>query len=243
MYNIMYVSRIRIQRDRFPTRDQYPFNLPVFQETSELLLDTPVTFFVGENGTGKSTLLRAIARACSIHIWQDEERGRYHHNPHEGDLHRCLEIKWRAEKVPGGFFASEIFRYFAQILDEWSAVDPGALAYFGNESLVEKSHGQSHMAYFRNRFLLPGLYLLDEPENALSPKKQLELVQLLYQLAPRGDVQFIIATHSPILMACPGAEIHSFDQIPIQKIGYEETEYFQIYREFLLDRFRFLPLA
>jgi predicted ATPase len=237
----MHVTRIRILHDRFPIRDLYPYSLEIFQATSDLILNAPVTFFIGENGTGKSTLLRAIAKACSIHIWREEERGRYHVNRHEDDLHRFLKITWQGEKVPGAFFASEIFRYFAQVLDEWAAADPDTLAYFGSESLMEKSHGQSHMAYFQNRFLIPGLYLLDEPENALSPKKQLELVQLLHSLVPRGDAQFIIATHSPILLACPGAEILSFDHIPIQRISYEETDYYQIYRDFLNDRLRYLP--
>jgi predicted ATPase len=237
----MHITRIQIMHDCFPTRDQYPYNLEIFQKTIDLILSAPVTFFIGENGTGKSTLLKAIAQACSIHIWKEEERSRHHVNRYEDHLHRCLKIKWQGEKVPGSFFASEIFRYFAQILDEWAAADPDTLDYFGSESLMEKSHGQSHMAFFKNRFLIPGLYLLDEPENALSPRKQLELVQLLHCLAPRGDAQFIIATHSPILLACPGADIYSFDHVPIRQIGYEETDYYQIYRDFLNNRFRFLP--
>jgi predicted ATPase len=241
MYNHMHLSRIQIRHDHFPTTSQYPYNLPIFQKSPGLHLDVPVTFFIGENGTGKSTLLRAIAHACSIHIWREEERSRYRINRFEEDLHRCLDIEWRGEKVPGAFFASEIFRYFAQILDEWAAADPDTLNYFGRESLMEKSHGQSHMAYFQNRFLIPGLYLLDEPENALSPRKQLELVQLLHTLGPIGDAQFIIATHSPLLLACPGAEIYCFDHPPIQRITYEDTDYYRIYKDFLNDRFRYLP--
>jgi predicted ATPase len=242
LYTIgMHLTHLRILHERFPTTDQYPYNLEIFQKTTDLTFSSPVTFFIGENGTGKSTLLRAIARACSIHIWEEKERSRYHVNRYEEDLFHCLTVKWGGEKVPGSFFASEIFRYFAQILDEWAAADPDTLAYFGRESLMEKSHGQSHMAFFQNRFLIPGLYLLDEPENALSPGRQLELVQLLHYLAPRGDAQFIIATHSPILLACPGATIFSFDHIPIQRIHYEDTAYYRIYRDFLNNRFRFLP--
>jgi predicted ATPase len=242
MYNTnMYVSHIRIRQDRFPTQDVYPYNLEILQNTRDLSFNAPVTFFVGENGTGKSTLLQAIARACSIYIWKGEERRRRHINRFEEDLYRCLEVEQMGEKGLGAFFASEIFRYFAQILDEWAAADPATLDYFGSESLMEKSHGQSHMAYFQNRFLIPGLYLLDEPENALSPRRQLELVQLLHHLAPRGNVQFIIATHSPILMACHDAEILSFDHVPIRRIAYEETDYYQIYRNFFNDRSSYLP--
>ncbi|MDD1679626.1 MAG: AAA family ATPase [Methanomicrobiales archaeon] len=237
----MHLTRVQILHERFPATDQYPYNLKIFQKTTGLNFTAPVTFFIGENGTGKSTLLRAIAKACSIHIWKAEDRSRYSINRYEDDLFRCLKLEWQIGPVPGAFFASEIFRHFAQILDEWAAADPGTLRYFGNESLMEKSHGQSHMAYFQNRFLIPGLYLLDEPENALSPTRQLELVQLLHGVGPAGGAQFIIATHSPILLACPGADICSFDQTPIRPIAYEETDYFRIYRDFLNDRFRYLP--
>jgi predicted ATPase len=96
------------------------------------------------------------------------------------------------------------------------------------------------MTFFKNRFRRKGLYLLDEPENALSPKMQLELLRLLRQLVNRGDVQFIIATHSPILLAFPEAEIFSFDAIPIRKVGYEDTDYFRIYRDFLNNRKKYL---
>ncbi|MDD1672591.1 MAG: AAA family ATPase, partial [Methanomicrobiales archaeon] len=151
-----------------------------------------------------------------------------------------LDIEWTSERVPGAFFASEMFLHFAQILDEWAVADPGILTYFGNESLMEKSHGQSHMAYFRHRFRIKGLYLLDEPENALSPRMQLELLKLFQELNTLGTTQFIIATHSPILLAFPDAEIYSFDHTPIQKVAYEETDYYQIYRDFLTNRERYL---
>jgi predicted ATPase len=130
-------------------------------------------------------------------------------------LYKSILIEWNGEKVKGSFFASEIFRHFTEILDTWGVADPGCLDYFGNGSLVLKSHGQSHMNFFETRFRRKGLYLLDEPENALSPKMQIGLLRLLRQLISRGDVQFIIATHSPILLAFPDAEIFTFDAIPI----------------------------
>jgi len=135
-----------------------------------------------------------------------------------------------------------MFRHFAEILDEWAATDPGSLKYFGNASLIEKSHGQSHMAFFSNRFIIKGLYLLDEPETALSPKLQLELLRLFRRFTLQEQTQFIIATHSPILLAYPDAEIYSFDHIPIQKMVYEDTEYYKVYRDFLNNREKYLSV-
>ncbi len=114
------------------------------------------------------------------------------------------------------------------------------LKYFGGESLVTQSHGQSIMSLFRARYKVKGLYLLDEPETALSPKRQLELLTILKEMGEAGHAQFIIATHSPILLACPGAVIYSFDHIPIERIDYEETNQFRIYKDFLLDRDKYL---
>jgi len=105
---------------------------------------------------------------------------------------------------------------------------------------VQKSHGQRHMAYFSNRFRIKGLYLLDEPENALSPRKQIALLKLLHEMSGSGNAQFIIASHSPILLAYPHADIFSFDHSPIRKVKYEKTEYFRIYKDFLDNRERYL---
>ncbi len=229
----MHIRNVRLLHDRYPTRDDYPFNLEIFQATDSIGFDRAVTFFIGENGSGKSTLLTAIARACGIPIWEDTEGRRYRYNRFEQDLYRCIQVEWIRERVPGAFFASEIFRNFARLLDEWAAADPDLLHYFGSESLMEKSHGQSHMAFFRSRFRIEGLYLLDEPENALSPRMQLQLLGLLREIGAAGDAQFIIATHSPLLLACPDADIYSFDASPIRKVQYEDTDYYRIYRDFL----------
>jgi predicted ATPase len=236
----MHIRSLSFLHDTFPKEASYPFSLEVFRKTGTLAFSKPVTFFIGENGTGKSTLLQAIARGAGIHIWQEHEGRRDAKNLHEDQLHQSLRIAWTDGKVPGSFFASEIFRHFAEALDQWGRADAGCLDYFGSTSLIVKSHGQSHMAFFKNRFARKGLYLLDEPENALSPVRQLELLQLLRQLARRDDVQFIIATHSPILLALPEAEIFSFDAAPIRQVAYEDTDYYRIYRDFLDNREKYL---
>jgi len=142
--------------------------------------------------------------------------------------------------VPGSFFGAGGFRTFAALLDEWASNDPGQLDYFGGHSLMTLSHGQSLMAFFRSRYRLRGLYLLDEPEAALSPATQVELLRLIAREGQAGHAQFIIATHSPILMACPGAELLSFDGAPAVPVRYEETAHVRVYREFLADPARFL---
>jgi predicted ATPase len=239
----MHISSLRLLHNRFPARDCYPFNLEIFQKTDEIAFSSPVTFFIGENGSGKSTLLRAIARSCSIHIWEEHNGIRDRKNHNEDLLYQSLRIEWTGGKVPGSFFASEIFRHFAEILDTWGMADPGCQNYFSNGSLVIKSHGQSHMSFFETRFRRKGLYLLDEPENALSPRMQLELLRMLRTFITREDVQFIIVTHSPILLAFPDAEICSFDEIPIRKVKYEDTDYYRIYRDFLNNREKYLDTS
>ncbi|HDQ45131.1 MAG TPA: AAA family ATPase [bacterium] len=235
-----HLKSIRLEPGRYPTREAYPFHLPVFQKSDPLLFDTPVTFFAGENGSGKSTLLEAVSRHCGIYIWGENDGRRIYRNKYEKDLFRCLSAEWRDGRTPGAFFSSQIFHRFSEILEEWAVDDPGILDYFGGRSLLTQSHGQSLMAYFRNRFRIPGLYLMDEPETALSPTTQIELLRLLILLGKQGHAQFIIASHSPVLLACPDATIYSFDGPEIRMVPYEETDYYRVYRAFMTERERFL---
>ncbi len=236
----MHIKTVTLFPEKYPTKEHYPFNLPVFHHTRTVTFKSPVTFFVGENGTGKSTLLEALAHKCNIYIWRWLERTRFHVNRYERALHQFIDVEWTDSSVPGSFFASEIFRHFAESLDEWAAATPGVLDYFGGESLVTQSHGQSLLSFFRARYRIKGLYLLDEPETALSPRSQLDLLRLLRDMGRAGHAQFIVATHSPILLACPGSTIYSFDHIPIKAIAYEETEQFKIYQSFLENRKTYL---
>jgi len=236
----MHLESVTLHPEKYPLRDRYPFNQPIFHQPQTVHFTTPVTLFVGENGTGKSTLLEALAKSCGIHIWRGESRSRFEKNPYEDQYYRYLSVAWASEPVPGSFFGSAIFHHFAQILDEWSAADPGQLKYFGGKSLLTQSHGQSLMSFFRSRYLLKGLYLLDEPETALSPRSQLELLEILANVGDGEIAQFIIATHSPLLLACPGAVIYNFDTIPIRTVAYEETEHYLFYKSFLEDRSPYL---
>ncbi len=228
----MHLKRCTLARERFPAEDLYPFNLRVLRGGSTIDFETPVTFFVGENGSGKSTLLRAIARACGIHIWEEQERARLSRNPHEEQLHLYLEVSWAGEAVPGSFFSADRFRAFSQSVDEWAIEDPAVLEIYGGKSLLVQSHGQSHMSFFTHRFRLRGLYFLDEPENALSPRSQAGLRRELEGFGRSAEAQFIIASHSPILLSLPGARILDFDGEAPRPVAYTDTEHYRIYKSF-----------
>ncbi|MFH1124215.1 MAG: AAA family ATPase [Pseudomonadota bacterium] len=236
----MHLKRILLFPEKYPTDEYYPFNKNIFRKATAIDLHSPVTFFLGENGTGKSTLLEALAYRCGIHIWRDTDRIHLEKNPYEKWLHRFIAVEWTDGVVAGSFFSSALFGHFAQNLDEWAASDPAMLGYFGGKSLVAQSHGQSLMSYFRARYQIRGLYLLDEPETALSPRSQLDFVKMLKEIGQKGYAQFIIATHSPMILACPGAEIYSFNEIPIRPVDYEETEHYRIYRDFMKDPAKYL---
>ena len=239
----MHLKRVTLQSDGYPTTAFYPFNLPIFFKTDAISFETAVTLFAGENGSGKSTLLRALAQACGIHIWREIEETRFDRNPYENRFQDFLKVQWANGKVAGSYFGSDIFRDFARILDVWAAADPAQLDHFGGRSLMSQSHGESILSFFKSRYRIKGLYLLDEPEVALSPRSQLKFMDLLRQPQITAQAQFIIATHSPLLLACPGARIYSFDDAPIRPVRYEETEHYLIYRDFLNNRDDFLNKA
>ena len=229
----MHLKKVTIYPEKFPTKKLYPFNLSVFHQETTLEFQSPITFLIGENGAGKSTLLDAISERCRYYGWQGLDKMRYNRSPYEKDFYKVIAINWNNGRVPGSFFSAQVFRNFSNLLDEWATSDPKLLEYFGGKSLRSQSHGQSLMSFFKSRFKIKGLYLLDEPETALSPKSQLELLQIVSKMSRQGHAQFIIATHSPLLLACPNATIYSFDNAPIQPIAYEQTDYYRIYKQFL----------
>ena len=236
----MYLKQVTINAQGFPTRRLYPFSIPILADSLELAFQSPVCFFVGENGSGKSTVLDAISRKCGAHPWDKPRRHVAHHNPFETRLVEHVSTVWANGRVPASIFRAETFREFADFLDDVALCDPGRLQYHGGNILTTLSHGQGILSYFQGRYQQQGLYFLDEPEAALSPASQIRFLQLLRKFETQGHAQFIIATHSPILLGYPGAQILSFNPPHIQEVAYTDTEHYKLYSSFLADRSAFL---
>ncbi len=232
----MYLIKFRINSERYPTRRCYPFNIPILNEPTELTFRRPVAFFVGENGSGKSTVLEAITQKCGVHIWDRTKRHVAHNNPYETRLTDYITVTWSDGWVPGSLFRAETFCDLADFFDDVALCDPGRLKYHGGRILNTLSHGEAILSYFSHRYRVKGLYFLDEPESALSPSRQLMFLHLLRRLEAKGHAQFIIATHSPILLAFPGAQIFSFDAPCIKEVAYEDTAHYRLYKQFFTDR-------
>lgn len=212
---------------------EYPFNVPAFSSGIDLAFRSRVTFFVGENGSGKSTLLEAVAECCGFN---PEGGSRDHHRTVVADrspLARALRLSWLPKVTQGFFMRAESFYNFATYIEGVSDMRA-----YGGRSLHAQSHGESFLSLFANRFA-QGIYILDEPEAALSPQRQLSFLKLIHDLTSPGHAQFLIATHSPILLSYPGAVLFSLDGNAIDEIDYRETRHFLITRDFLNSPERF----
>ncbi|MBW1817375.1 MAG: AAA family ATPase [Deltaproteobacteria bacterium] len=239
----MFIDRVRILNGHFPGKDVYPFNLKIFRETDSLAFKAPVVFFVGENGSGKSTLLEALTRKYGLTVWGGEKSHIVHDNPYETRLFDFIDLEGTEPKgnIERGFlFRAENFFNYAAYLDDLIMTDPGLLEYYGGDSLTRQSHGQGFLSFFNARCRIKGVYFLDEPEAALSPPNQLAFVKALWRIVQAGQGQFIISTHSPIILSYPGAQIFSFDFIPIKSIPYTETHSFRFYKDFMNNRTSYL---
>jgi predicted ATPase len=239
----MHLRSVTIEHSMFPTDQCYPFSVSQIQNTRKLEFTSPVAMFVGENGTGKSTLLDAITRKCDIAVWDKPRRHLAHSNPFETKLADYISVKWSNGAVPGSLFRAETFREFADFLDDIALCDPGRLKYHGGHILNTLSHGEAILSYFRGRYHIKGIYFLDEPEAALSPSSQLQFLQILQQLERGGHAQFIIATHSPILLSLPGAQVFSFDSSFVEEVPYESTTHYKLYYQFFTDRSSLMETA
>lgn len=223
-------------------KTKYPFCLPIIQHLNVINFPTPVTFLVGENGSGKSTILEAIANKAGF----GAEGGSINMNfktSHEDTytaaqlLGEQLTLSWR--RKPGQdsyFFRAESFFNIANYFDIMARTGGGpeaAYGPYGGKSLHEQSHGESFLAFFKNRLGKGGFFIFDEPEAALSPQRQLSLMVIMHEICKNPGSQFIIATHSPILLAYPNATIYSCDFGTLTQIEYTQTQHYQVTKAFL----------
>jgi len=225
------------QVDLWPERirpDVHPFTLPLLPADFSLSLTTPITFLVGENGSGKSTLLEALAWALGFSAQGGNRDDSYAEGVDGHTLGRALHLHWRQKVTTGFFLRAETFFNFATYLEEVNST----FFRYGGTSFHRQSHGEGFLSLFEHRFE-DGLYLLDEPEAALSPQRQLAFLRILKQLTDQGGAQFIIATHSAILLTLPGATLLSLDEGTIRQVAYQETEHYQLTRDFLNSPERF----
>jgi predicted ATPase len=248
--------------------DRFPFNVPAIASLSTLSFEQPVTFLVGENGTGKSTLLEGIALAAGLPTVGSTAIADDATLTAQRQLGKALKLVWNRRTRRGFFLRAEDFfgftRQLARLRDEMRgrleeieseyadrsdyakglAMGPaaGSLAdmerRYGKD-LDAQSHGQSFLKLFQSRFVPGGLYLLDEPEAPLSPQSQIALLAMILDMV-REDAQFIIATHAPILLACPRAAIYTFDETPVRAADFESLDHVTLTRDFLANPQRFL---
>ncbi|MEH7381871.1 AAA family ATPase [Bacillus sp. JJ1533] len=237
----MFLRSVKVVAEQIHNVREYPFSIPSIRGLDQLDFHEPVTFFVGENGSGKSTLLEAIAFKCGFNTGGGGRNNYYTFDEETPALSQYIRLSWMPKINQGFFLRVESFFQFASYLDQLAQEDPTfQFEGYGGKSLHEQSHGESFLSLFLNRFGGQSIYLLDEPEAALSPARQLAFLRVIHDLTRRGDAQFIIATHSPILLGYPGAQIYNFDASPIEKIAYQDTEHYQITMGFLNRRERYL---
>lgn len=265
---MIHLKSIQIREIPEERQNEFPFNIPLIKSLKELQLDCPVTILVGENGTGKSTLLEGIAAAVGS-ITVGNESIEYDKTlEHARRLSKYIKLTWNIRTRKGFFLRSEDFFNYArrmseiksemetrlgELEEEYKDKSAYALSYarmpFAG-SLVKmqemygygldaNSHGEGFLKLFQSRFVPEGLYILDEPEVPLSPMRQLAFISMIKEMLKENS-QFIIATHSPILMAFPDAAIISFDNSPISRVKYDELEHVRLTRDFLNNPEQFL---
>ncbi|MDC7125444.1 MAG: AAA family ATPase [Spirochaetales bacterium] len=239
MEALPYLREVSVKNHPDDLNSKYPFSIPAINSLTNLKLGKNVTFFIGENGSGKSTLLEALAIALGFNAEGGSVNYQFSTRDSHSNLYEYLSIVRSYLRPKDGFFLrAESFFNVATNIEEMDSVSmnaPSIIGAFGNISLHAQSHGESFWSLLMNRFFGKGLYLLDEPEAALSPARQLSALSRIHQLAENSS-QFIIATHSPILMAYPGALIYEFSREGIKEIEYEETDHYQITKSFLNNR-------
>ncbi|KAF0810165.1 hypothetical protein A167_01196 [Alcanivorax sp. S71-1-4] len=236
MISSQFLIEIKLKRDDIVDFDEYPFCLDAVRDLSSLRLHPSVTYIIGENGSGKSTLLEAIAVAWGFNPEGGTKNFGFGTYVSHSELHKFIRLSRGIKRPKDGFFlrAESFFNVATEIerLDEDPMGGPPVKTFYGGKSLHAQSHGESFMSLVMNRFGGNGLYILDEPEAALSPTRQMALLARMKQLVGENS-QFIIATHSPIVMAYPDAVIYQLGSDGPTVVGYEDTEHYQVTRSFL----------
>lgn len=231
-----WLKRVWIKDELVEVRLGYPFHIPIFRsEGFELDFDCPITVIIGDNGYGKSTLLEAIAELAGFgKLGGSRDHQVFEAAPWEEDSGRSLAsymgASWLPKITNGWFFRAESFFSLSNFLEE-AAHDVNQLG----PDYLSHSHGEGFMRFFQERGVQKGLFVFDEPEAALSPQRQFEFIKHLLDQSRQGNIQAIIATHSPILMAIPGARLLQLDQRGLFETTLRESTHFRIYREFFLD--------
>lgn len=225
--NNHYVFEVSLIKEKIKAYDRYPFIIPAIAKMDNIELHPKVTFFVGENGTGKSTLLEAIAVTFGLNAEGGSKHFNFNTKVSHSELHENILLRKGIKRARDSYFLrAESFYNVATTIDDLD-VNYG----YNNKSLHAQSHGESFMSLFLHRFIGNGFYILDEPEAALSPLRQMAFLCRLHQLI-EANSQFIIATHSPIILAYPNSVIYHFSEAGIKTIEYEETDHFIINKRF-----------
>jgi predicted ATPase len=238
-----YLRSVSLKREGVASYDEYPFCIPAVRELHDLKFHPDVTFIVGENGCGKSTLLEGIAAAWGFNPEGGTVNFRFYTRASHSELHTHLTLVKSLRRPRDGFFlrAESFFNLATDIerMDAEPSFAPRIIDSYGGRSFHEQSHGESFLALLLHRFGGNGLYILDEPEAALSPTRQLAVLRRVHQLVADNS-QFIIAMHSPLLMAYPRAQIFLLDNTGFTAVRYEDTEHYAVSKEFLANPGRML---
>jgi predicted ATPase len=224
-------------RDDEPLPKEHPFDLPFLHPEFSVSFDRPVTVIAGDNGSGKSTLLEAIARHAGFGQMGGSRDHAHAAAGQDGGLASALRFSWLPKVTNGFFFRAESYFGYSQWLDGMVDANPSMEASYGSRRMLKQSHGESFLALFENRFgsQSRAFYVLDEPESALSPQRQFRLLRLFDRWTKSGNVQVIVATHSPILMAYPQARFLHLDGASLAPADYRTVEQFRTLKDFLDD--------
>lgn len=231
-----FLRSMTLRRETVPDFKLYPFTIPAVRQLETLDFHPRVTFFVGENGSGKSTLIEAIAVAAGFNAEGGSRNFNFATRRSESELHKHLRLVRGTRRAKTGYFlrAESFFNVATEIEN-----NPDAMTGHGFVRHHELSHGEAFLALVQKRFWANGLYLLDEPEAALSPQRQLSLLRSIHELV-RDACQFVISTHSPLLLAYPNARIYHLSTEGMAEVAYEQTEHYALTRDFLLNRETYL---